>query len=85
MCFSHFYVLSYKSLLNTTHNIPLSDHFMTFVGRKINYKTKFFPFSVQTIKYHSWNELNNEKLAKDFESAKFPTLYSNDCYDSNNF
>ncbi len=58
---------------------------MTFVGRKINYKTKFFPSSVQTIEYHSWNELNNEKLAKDFEWAKFSTLYSNDCYDSNNF
>ncbi len=66
-------------------DIPLSDHFMTFVGRKINYKTKFFPSSVRTIEYHSWNELNNEKLAKDFESAKFSTLYSNDCYDSNNF
>jgi hypothetical protein len=58
---------------------------MTFVGRKIDYKTKFFPSSVQTVEYHSWNELNNEKLARDFESAKFSTLYLNDCYDSNHF
>jgi hypothetical protein len=27
MCFSHFYALSYKSLLNTTHHISISNVF----------------------------------------------------------
>ncbi len=66
-------------------NIPLSDHFITFEGIKINFKTKFTRPSPQTIKYRDWNDLNYDKLAKHFEGGNLPTLYCNECYNSHNF
>ncbi len=65
--------------------IPLSDHFFTFIGRKLNYKKNLFNSQSNTIEYRDWTRLDFDKLHKDLSSADFQLLYSTETYNSNNF
>jgi hypothetical protein len=65
--------------------IPLSDHFFTFIGRKFNYKKNLLSCQSNSIEYRDWTRLDFDKLLKDLSSADFSTLCSTETYNSNNF